>query len=247
MDEFGWEYSFAFSKRFSWHTAKWWNSFVRRRAWIRRRVKKREDEMSSDPHMLNTDYFTVRPASQRTRLSASTGLSSRVHSKTSLSQLSNSESMPENRDITDVVMLMQTLRSARIDREKREAVENYLEHGTDLESLESEMHEIMSLFVFQASRRALLCHLMRKHDQTNEQLKKEDTLDLRERKDALDAAARHADEEVRKLAYWSDIKHMVANGESRLSLEDDRACFYETYEGIDDSGPLPPNKGKLPA
>lgn len=247
MDEFGWEYSFAFSKRFSWHKAKWWNSFVRRRAWIRRRVKKREDEMCSDPHMLNTDYFTVRPASQRTRLSGSSSLSSRVHSKTSLSQLSNSETTPENRDITDIVMLMQIMRSSRIDREKREAVENYLEHGKDLESLESEMHEIMSLFVFQASRRALLCHLMRKHDETSAELAKDDTLDLRERKDALDAAARHADEEVRKLAYWSDIKHMVANGESRLSLEDDQACFYETYEGIDDSGPLPPNKGKLPA
>lgn len=245
MDEMGWEYSFAFAKMFSWHGPKWWNSFVRRRAWTRRRVKKKAEDLGSDPHMLNTDYFTVRPASQRTRRSIST-LGSRVPSNTDMSQLSNADTVEEKQDITDLVTLMQTLRLARIDREKREAIENYLEHATDLEGLQSEMHEIMSLFVFQASRRLLLGHLMQKHNETVQLLEKDHSVDLKEQKIALDAAVRHADEEVRRLAYWSDVKQMVANGESRPSLDEDASCFYETYPGVDHSGPLPPNNGKLP-
>lgn len=193
--------------------------------------------------MLNPDYFTVRPASQRNSIGSS--LNSRRGSRSNMSQMSSSSSR-EKIDISDIVTLMQTLRRARIDREKREAVESYLEHATDLDSLESEMHEIMSLFVFQASRRMLLCNLMTKYDEAQQELTKNESTELRQRKDALDAAVRHADEEVRKLAYWSDIKHMVANGESRFSAEGDRSAFYDTHEGIDDSGPLPPNKGKLP-
>ena len=152
----------------------------------------------------------------------------------------------DKRDIEDLVTLMQVLRLSRIDREKREAIDNYLEHATDIEGLQGEMHEIMSLFIFQASRRLLLCKLMQKHNDTTKELGKKDSTELRQLKDALDAAVRHADEEVRRLAYWSDVKHMVANGETRISLEDDRGCFYDAYQGVDDSGPLPPNKGKLP-
>lgn len=243
MDDFGWEYSFAFSTKFSWHTGKWWNSFVRRRAWIRRRVKKQHSEVCAEPHMLNPDYFTVRPASQRNSVGSSPN--SRRGSRSNMSQMSSSSSR-EKIDISDIVTLMQTLRMARIDREKREAMESYLEHATDLDGLECEMHEIMSLFVFQASRRMLLCNLMKKHDEAKEELTRNESPELLQRKDALDAAVRHADEEVRKLAYWSDVKHMVANGESRPSLEGDRSAFYDTHEGIDDSGPPPPNKGKLP-
>lgn len=245
VDETGWHYSFAFSNKFSWHKAKWWNSFVRRRAWVRCRAKKRIENMSSDPHMLNSDYFTVQPASQRKRQSAGS-LGSRLSSKTSVSYMSSISDEDRKVDIEDLVTLMQMLRFSRIDREKREAIDNYLEHATDIESLHAEMHEIMSLFIFQASRRLLLGHLLEKHSETTKQLEKTETQELKTRKDALDAAIRHADEEVRKLAYWSDVKDMVANGESRISLEDDRRCFYDAYQGIDDSGPLPPNNGKLP-
>ncbi|TQS33439.1 hypothetical protein Golomagni_06217, partial [Golovinomyces magnicellulatus] len=245
VDEFGWHYSFAFSNKFSWHKAKWWNSFVRRRAWVRRRAKKRAEDISSDPHMLNADYFTVKPASQRKRQSAGS-LGSRVSSKTSISYMSSISDEDRKVDIEDLVTLMQVLRLSRIDREKREAIENYLEHATDIESLHVEMHEIMSLFIFQASRRLLLGHLMEKHAEATKKLEKAESQEMKTRKDALDAAIKHADEEVRKLAYWSDVKAMVATGESRLSLEEDKRCFYDTYEGIDGSGPLPPNEGKLP-
>lgn len=250
VDEFGWEYSFSFSKAFSWHGAKWWNSFVRRRAWIRRRVKKRCDHNADEPHLLTTDYFSVRPASDRSR-TATGSLVSRVPSRASTArgstaQASTVDFIEEEPDIFDLPTLMRKLRSARIDREKREAAENYLEHAQDLPALQHSMHEIMRLFIFQASRRLLLCHIVAKYNDASRDADMEPTPAMKNRKDALNAALRHADEEVRKLAYWSDIKHMVASGESRISLEDDRHKFYETFEGIDQSGPAPPNGGELP-
>ncbi|OAA62989.1 peroxin Pex23-like-Penicillium chrysogenum [Cordyceps fumosorosea ARSEF 2679] len=245
VDEFGWEYSFAFSSMFSWHDAKWWNSFVRRRAWIRRRVKKRCDHRADEPHLLTTDYFSVRPASDRTRTAAGS-LISRAASRASTAQASTVDFFEEEPDIFDLPTLMRTLRFARIDREKREAVENYLAHAQDLPALQRNMHEIMGLFVFQASRRLLLCHIVAKYNEANRDAGTEPTPAMKNRRDALKAALRHADQEVRKLAYWSDVKHMVASGESRIQLKDDRHKFYESFEGIDQSGPAPPNLGALP-
>ena len=195
--------------------------------------------------MLNTDYFSVRPASQRTRNTVGS-LGSRANSQSSMAQSSTLDFVEEMPDIEDLPTLMRILRLARIDREKREAIENYLEHAIDIERLQHEMHDIMAIFIFQASRRLLLCHLMVKSNEATRDLQNNDSQEMRRRKDALDAALRHADEEVRKLAYWSDVKHMVASGESRISLDDDKATFYETWEGLDQSGPLPPNHGDLP-
>ncbi|PHH62212.1 hypothetical protein CDD81_7339 [Ophiocordyceps australis] len=255
MDAAGWEYSFAFCKRFSWHGPKWWNSFVRRRAWIRKRAKKRPQDMPSDPHLLNTNYFTIRPASyhddirRRSRSSGSLG-SSRVPSKTNLAAVSSSVVDDEEEevapDICDIDSLLHELRVARIDREKRELVENYIDHGNDLELLQGVMHEVMSLFIFQASRRQLLSHLMRKHDELKEQLghwhgSTTGLEELRRRKEALDGAARHAGEEVRRLAYWSDVKRMAAEGELKELDE-----LYEANSGLDGSGPREPNRGELP-
>ncbi len=245
VDEFGWEYSFAFSNAFSWHDAKWWNSFVRRRAWTRRRVKKRCDHKADEPHLLTSDYFSVRPASQRTR-NTTGSLVSRVPSRASSAHASTVDFVEEEPDIDDLPTLMRRLRFARIDREKREAVESYLEHAQDLPAMQRNMHDIMGLFVFQASRRLLLCHILKKYNEATRDAETKPTPAMKNRKDALSAALRHADEEVRKLAYWSDVKHMVASGETKVSLEDDRHRFYETFEGIDQSGPAPPNGGDLP-
>lgn len=244
MDEGGWEYSFAFSKKFSWHRARWWNSFVRRRAWIRKRARKRPEDMSSDLHMPNADYFTVRPASssRSKRLSTGSFASSRVPSKASLTHTSIQEADEAPPDIEDIETLLHTLRMSRIDREKREAVENYLENAIDLQMLQEEMHEIMSIFVFQASRRQLLGHLMRKYDEMVHKLEDKDVehaAELEERKKSLEAAVKHADEEVTQLAYWSDVKQMAERGELRLSLDEDQG-WYDTRPGLDGSGPANP-------
>ncbi|RDA93629.1 hypothetical protein CP533_6184 [Ophiocordyceps camponoti-saundersi (nom. inval.)] len=241
VDEGGWEYSFAFSSKFSWHAAKWWNSFVRRRAWTRKRARpKDEGGEVTGPNMLNTDYFTVRPASHKHRLSnASLG-------PPSMSQLSEAGDAEEpvaqakQPDIHDMDTLLQTLRQARIDREKGEAVDNYIDHAVDLGSLEHEMHDIMSLFIFQASRRQLLAHLMRKHDEAAAELTSHPSEpDLEKRKLALDAAVQHAREEVGRLAFWSDVRQMARDGDARLSLESEQAWH--------DAAQSPPPRGSTKA
>ncbi|KAI6784221.1 Meiotically up-regulated like protein [Emericellopsis cladophorae] len=249
MDNEGWEYSFAFSKSFSWHGPRWYNSFVRRRAWTRKRGKKKEDDVSVDPHMLNGDYFTVRPASdrlsRRSQPSLASSRASRVTSHSTLGHASNAEMQQIQPDIEDLETLLLRLRFARIDREKLEAVENYLENALDLANLHQEMHEVMSIFIFQASRRLLLSHLMSVYDDTIARLEKEDTQHDRERRDALKQAMEHADEEVRKLAYWSDVKQMAESGESRGAVASHKG-WQEEWQGIDQSGPAEPNGGKLP-
>ncbi|RCI09268.1 hypothetical protein L249_1515 [Ophiocordyceps polyrhachis-furcata BCC 54312] len=240
VDEGGWEYSFAFSNKFSWHAAKWWNSFVRRRAWTRKRARPKDEAGDvTGPNMLNTDYFTVRPASHIHRLSnASLG-------PPSMSQVSEADDAEEEEplshakqpDIHDMDTLLQTLRQARIDREKGEAVDNYIDHAVDLDSLECEMHDIMSLFIFQASRRQLLAHLMRKHDEAAAELTKHPSEpSLRKRKLALDAAVRHAQEEVRRLAFWSDVRQMARDGDARLSLESEQA-WHDAAQSPPPAGP----------
>merc|ERR1712169_88430 len=104
----------------------------------------------------------------------------------------------------------------------------------------------MSIFIFQASRRLLLSHLMSVYDDTVARLEKEDTQHDRERRDALKQAMEHADEEVRKLAYWSDVKQMAERGESRGVVDGDKG-WCKDWEGIDRSGPEVPNRGKLPS
>ena len=49
-------------------------------------------------------------------------------------------------------------------------MENYLENGLDMNQLPDQMHEIMGIFVFQASRRLLLSRLMNLFDTTTEEL-----------------------------------------------------------------------------
>jgi hypothetical protein len=82
------------------------------------------------------------------------------------------------------------------------------------------MAEVMASLVFQASRRQLLAHLSRKfdaasshRDQHLERGEPED--DVEERQiDNLLKAIHAADEQVKELEFWSDIKAMATNGES---------------------------------
>ncbi|KAJ9156683.1 hypothetical protein NKR23_g1416 [Pleurostoma richardsiae] len=247
-DEGGWEYSFAFSKKFSWHGPSWWNSFVRRRAWIRKRVKKGAEDLE-DPHLLNREYFTVRPASQLSHTTSRVSrASSRVTSKGSISQVSRvsrrsmEPEMPEKFDIEDIETLLDVLRFSRIDREKIEAVENFLEHGGDeLVHLQEQMHEIMSLFVFQASRRILLTKLTEVYDEALKKVESEGTAEWRRRADNLKAAVKHADEEVRRLEYWSDVKSMIEAGHSSTAVDEDKG-WDEGWQGqgLGNSGPAEP-------
>lgn len=243
VDEDGWEYSFMFAKAFSWHGPSWWNSFVRRRAWIRKRVKRQAGYSGNQAHMLNPDYFTIHPVMDRSRSPASTvpqSLTNR-YSATSIARREMEEEAVTE-DITNIGALMKALRLARIDREKMEAVENFIEHGgDDLYYLQDHMHEIMRTFIFQASRRLLLSHLLKIFNEASERKKslaKGESIgrDQQRRLSNLEAAVSHADEEVKRLEFWSDVKDMAEKGETKGALDENQG-WGTKWTGIDYSGP----------
>ncbi len=171
MDEDGWEYSFMFAKQFSWHGPGWWNSFVRRRAWIRQRVKRDSAYIATDPHMLNPEYFSIRGSTERSRSHSRSPSRDTGHRASKISMTTSRDGVVEEVErppIEDMEDLLRVLRASRIDREKIEAVDDYLDHEQDdLVRLQDEMHEIMSLFVFQASRRLLLARLSEVYDKAS--------------------------------------------------------------------------------
>jgi hypothetical protein len=361
-DRDGWEYSFMFSRRFSWHGPHWYNSFVRRRAWIRRRIQQGAgylDNNGVDAQMLNPDYFAVTPRRSR---SVSRSRCSRSPSTAPPSGHRGDKEegkgeggggvvgggdAPEDwqgdddegplSDVETIDELMARLRRSRIDRERLDAAFNYLEHDSDdLLRLQDHMHEIMSLFVFQASRRLLLTRLMEIHEEyesrrppsqktsgTGEKEQGEEKLwdsgekqsptsipggdkkqrtsssssrqgaskpvttsqvkgvkvqndkahdgDKKGKQDSrpgtqagggsscqntsntdegrtsaggrggsarhanLETAIQHADEEVRRLEYWSDVRSMAINGETDGATAPDKGWGPE-WEGLDRSG-----------
>lgn len=301
-DKDGWEYSFAFSKKFSWHAPKWWNSFVRRRAWIRRRVKKVDLDEVADPYVINAGYFDISPARKhhhsRSR-SRTSSVPERMSIEKSPSRRSRergrtSEEIPSRRSrdvsrglvgedadfipakeevqLRTIEDLMLVLRRSRIDREKLDAVENYIAHSSDdLAPLRDYMHDVMALFMFQVSRKLLLARLTHLYDELTgaattatadgsdgkgkgkkekkekdeEERKEKSPEGHRRRVENLAAAITHADEEVRKLEYWSDIKAMAESGESGAAADPDRG-WGRAWEGIDNSGAKGPLKDTLP-
>lgn len=293
-DEGGWEYSFMFARKFSWHGPKWYSSFVRRRAWIRKRVKKGDiHNGQQDPRLLNLEYFTVQPAAvtaaQRRSASRASRLSSTHRpgsSKASFSQVSDAvlsdagDEVDESirGDIDNMDMLLRILRLARIDREKVEAVDSFLEHaGEEIARLPNEMHDIMSMFVFQASRKVLLKRLTQLHEEAMAAAQKEeknrkkkgkaspaasssnvsaaatgdgnsesvalvsDAAQMQVRVTALQEAIKHADEELRRMEYWSDIKAMAEEGESGGAVDAEKGWDDEKWAGVDKSGPAAPD------
>ncbi|KAG8158395.1 hypothetical protein KVR01_011517 [Diaporthe batatas] len=238
VDENGWEYSFMFAKMFSWHLPRWYNSCVRRRAWTRQRVKR--DPESNDPHMLNSEYFTVRRSMETERTAGRASSRNSRHSPSVISWVSAEAGAKP--DIEDIDTLMAILTRSRIDREKIEAVENFLQHGGDeLVHLQHRMHDIMAIFVFQASRRVLLAKLNEVFEQTQQELKENDTGTLQRRSNNLKGAIGHADEECRRLEYWSDVKKLVREGQSTTAT-DKCEGWTEDWRGVDQSGPCEPSK-----
>jgi len=243
VDEDGWEYSFMFTKAFSWHGPSWWNSFVRRRAWIRKRAKRQVGYKANQAHMLNPDYFTVHPVVDRSRSPALTmpGSATNRHSVASSARLETEEDILVE-DITTIGALLTALRSARIDREKMEVVESFIEHGgDDLYYLQDHMHEIMRMFIFQASRRLLLTHLLKIFNEASDQkrsLTEGESIDQTQQRrlNNLEAAVRHADEEVKRLEFWSDAKGLAENGETKGALDEGQGWGTQ-WAGIDSSGP----------
>ncbi|KAH8156887.1 hypothetical protein CIB48_g11367 [Xylaria polymorpha] len=253
----GWEYSFMFAGKFSWHSPNWYSSFVRRRAWIRRRIKISSGYQAMDEQSMNPAYFIVatkqrepspaatasavgRPSMDR-QSRRSQGDSRR--SRDRLSADTDNASIPPDVKTTEDLMAM--LRQSRIDREKLEAVENYINNcADDLLHLQDHMHEIMSMFVFQTSRKTLLARLTQLHDDVTSSASKRGNQRWCPKAENLAEAIKHADEEVRRLEYWSDIKGMAENGEAVRAV-DHRNGWDSGWQGLDKSGAKGVNEDEI--
>lgn len=135
VDEQGWQYSFSFSSS-SWHgTQPWFHSFVRRRRWVRLRIKvperghrgRSEFERS---HMLTEDYFTIHSSKVRSRDQSVAGLS-RVESGLLSRASMTVDEEPQIEEIGDIPSLMQALKLASIDRERIDALKKFVNNGGD--------------------------------------------------------------------------------------------------------------------
>lgn len=161
VDEEGWQYSLTFSPRYAWHGSHpWFHSFVRRRRWLRKRIKihaktSRNATNIKDAHLLNADYFTIHASRDRSRDSSAERTINNRSSFLSNAR-SESDSEQDSSDVSDILKLMAVLRGARVDREKIWAVKAFLDQGgDDLFYLADKMGKIMSFFVYQTSRRQL--------------------------------------------------------------------------------------------
>lgn len=142
VDEEGWMYSFSFSPTFAWHgNHVWFHSFVRRRRWLRKRIKlpssgdgepgagdssSRVDTLGRGGHGLNQDYFTIH--SRRDKSSWHAG----KHGRRSVREGSDwggEDESDEETEIKDMATLLKVVKKARLDREKSEAVMNFVAGG----------------------------------------------------------------------------------------------------------------------
>ena len=220
VDEEGWEYSFSFQPSFAWHGSHpWFHSFVRRRRWLRKRVRAhprkqgRKDDMKA-AHMLTADYFTIHPkraVSPDSTGIRTTGEKSRVNA-ISASEVESDENLS---DIADMNKLLNVLKSARLDREKIAAVTAFLEYGgEELYYLADHMPDVMATFIYQNSRRQLHSLLLEALDRasTSATEPEKDGNDNRKKANLL-KAVQAAGVHVNDQEYWSDVREKTTNNE----------------------------------
>lgn len=175
VDDEGWEYSFAFGTNFAWHGSHpWFHSFVRRRRWLRKRVRIKPIRSEGRggvqaSHMLNQDYFTIhvgRDESPESRAEGAANVSSAVQAVPT-----TDTSDDDDGDIHNILELLKALKKAKVDRQKIALVDNFLTHGEEeLHYLAENMTEVMSLLVYQTSRRHLHSKLYETLDETTRQI-----------------------------------------------------------------------------
>ena len=234
VDEEGWEYSFSFRQGFSWHGAHpWFHSFVRRRRWLRKRVKIHPHAphgakgSMKNAHMLNADYFTIHATRDRSRASSVDGTVTNRSSNVS-TNLVDSDTGEDDGEIAHITDLMRRLRKATVDRTKVEVIKNFLEHGGDeLVYLPDQMDEIMGLFYYQTSRRQLLlemqsiCKAKTEFHNEPERQQERDEEDKRMADNVL-KAIQAVDEHIKDLEFWSDVKAVQGKATPGLLEEENQ-------------------------
>ncbi|KAF7506077.1 hypothetical protein GJ744_012228 [Endocarpon pusillum] len=212
VDEEGWQYSFSFSRNFSWHgTHPWFHCFVRRRRWLRKRIKKQEmrkkDALDmAGAHAFTGDYFTIHTKRGRSPGSGLENITTRGSSHMSRVAVGEENLPPE--DIKDIPSLMKALRLATIDREKIDAVTRFVETGgEELVYLQEHILEIMGLFVFQVSRRHLLEYMNKIANEASREKPSDKAGE--QRVNNLQNAVRVAHGQIGSLEYWSDRQYVL--------------------------------------
>ena len=269
VDEEGWEYSFSFSKAYAWHgNHPWLFSFVRRRRWLRKRVKIRSRHSRDkkgkmgQAHLLNEDYFTIHAAKRDRSRESSADRTTTNRSSFINGQNYNSDDEQDLGEISNVAALMTALKRARVDREKIAAVKAFLDQGGDeLFYLADSISEIMNMFVHQTSRRQLQTCLLQALDEATrnshndeeegkgkEKAKEPSVSDLnaqQKRKiDNLLKAVHTAGVHVNDLAFWSDLRARATSSETDPTNEThaldatEPAAAANVAGGGDDDGSL---------
>lgn len=229
VDEEGWEYSFSFNKAYAWHgNHPWLFSFVRRRRWLRKRVKiylhhlgEKTSKKMGQAHMLNEDYFTIHAAKRNRSRDSSGDRSTTNRSSHFLGQNHDSDGEQDTGDIPNVSALMSALKIARVDREKISAVNTFLaQGGYELFYLADAIPDIMEKFVYQTSKRQLQHDLLKALDESTRNHTKEGgngkgkskdssdpDIEARKRKtDHMLKAIHAAGIHVNDADYWSDLR-----------------------------------------
>lgn len=118
VDEEGWQYSFWF-RGAAWHgNHPWFHSFVRRRRWLRKRVKQKlPPKTKENRERLFGETFSIGTTLARTLASANPPSS----------EESKEPSLDE--EVRDIPTLMRKLKKAAIDREKIVLINKFIEEG----------------------------------------------------------------------------------------------------------------------
>lgn len=234
VDEEGWEYSFSFNSVYSWHgTHPFLYSFVRRRRWLRRRVRihphKADGKKGSmkNAHLLNEDYFTIHAAKRSRSRESSADRSTNNQSSFMPEVKAEDEAEEDLGEVSDISALMAALRRSRVDRERIAAVRVFLEQGGDeLFYLAEKMPEILAIFVHQTSCRQLQSYLLQVLDEAintestgkdKENGKEDSDTDTAAKKLKIDnvlKAINAAGVHINDLHYWSDLRDRATSSEA---------------------------------
>ncbi|KAF2744886.1 hypothetical protein M011DRAFT_496116 [Sporormia fimetaria CBS 119925] len=237
VDEEGWQYSFWF-RGAAWHgNHPWFHSFVRRRRWLRKRVKQKLPPKTDARERMFGETFSIPTTLMRTSTIG-------TNNALSMGQGRNTgESMDE--EISNIGTLMRLLKKAAIDREKIVLITRFVDEAgeEELHYLPEQMPKIMGMLIFQASRRQLLAYLMDTFDTAKDRRQKQNgqaQSDVEKRRiDDLQRAVDAADEECKKLEYWSDIRKLADEGAAGRAM-DPANGWDDKWAGLDKSGPPHP-------
>ncbi|KAL9125529.1 MAG: hypothetical protein Q9217_005286 [Psora testacea] len=225
VDEEGWQYSFSFGNAFVWHgNHPWFHSFVRRRRWLRKRVRihprrsHRKKGNTGEGHMLSPDYFTIHALGRDRSRESSADRTTNTRSSFLGAYNTGNESDEDVGEVADIAALMVALRRARLDREKIAAAKAFLDQGGDeLLYLAENMPVIMDDFVHQTSRRQLQTTLLQALDEATKNGQEDENADReakRRRIDNLFKAVHAAGVHTNDVDFWKDLRGRTTGSEA---------------------------------